>query len=75
MSKEINGLYSPNLNALIEMIKDQGSSPEELKLMGIIAIMDEALRNLVNDDNFSEIAINTYRQIEEYIMATELTDH
>ena len=69
--------YSPNLNSFMEMLIDGGPSHEELKLMGVLTIMDETLANLAQDYNseYRLTALQTYKEIEDYIFQCEDQEH
>lgn len=70
--KEITETWSPELNELITTLKDGGPSQEEFVLMGIIAIMDETLREIsCRVPQCADAVYGTYYEVEEYILTGE----
>lgn len=65
----IEDFYTPQLHKLISHISECGPSPDEYKLMGILAIFDETLRSFAQEDSTyaQRAALQTYKEIEEYI--------
>ena len=69
----VDKFFTPLLNSFINMMVDQGPSTEELKLMGVLSIMDETLRALAEDteSEYQCAALQTYSEIEKYVTQCE----